>query len=261
MATRIVDIHPHIISPDTRRYPIAPLGGEQSGWSATRPATFEQYIAAMDEAGIDKAAIVHSSTTYGFDNSYVADCVATQPKKVDGVFSVDILAADAPQKIRHWVERGLGGLRIFTTGSTMPGQAPWLEDPRLLPGWETAGDLGLSISVQMTAAAIPQLEKLLARYPKTPVIVDHMLKPNISEGPPYAAAKHLFDLARFDNVGGWRLPELALMTSSPTSAARWAGSGPTSSHRRTKRLPSNTPGVSRIGYRGRPPSRPTRART
>ena len=200
MATRLIDIHPHIISPDTVRYPIAPLGGEQSGWSSKRPATFEQYLAAMDEAGVDKAAIVHSSTTYGFDNAYVADAVATNPKRVDGVFSVDILAADAPQKIRHWVDRGLGGLRIFTTGSTMPGQAPWLEDPRLLPGWQMAGDLGLSVCVQMTPAAIPQLEKLLVKFPKTPVIIDHMLKPNIADGAPYAGAQFLFDLARYENV-------------------------------------------------------------
>ena len=117
MATRLIDIHPHIISPDTTRYPVAPLGGEQSGWSAKRPATFEQYDAAMTAAGIDKAAIVHSSTTYGFDNSYVADAVATQPKRFDGVFSVDILAPDAPQKIRHWVDRkhvSLGEVRSST---------------------------------------------------------------------------------------------------------------------------------------------------
>jgi L-fuconolactonase len=200
MATRLIDIHPHIISPDTKRYPVAPLGGHQSGWSSSRPATFEQYLAAMDATGIDKAAIVHSSTTYGSDNSYVADAVASQPKRIDGVFSIDILGEDAAQKVKYWHDRGLGGLRIFTTGSTMPGQAPWLEDPRLLPGWDAASDLGLSICVQMTAAAIPQLEKLLKRTPKTPVIVDHMLKPPIQDGPPYAGAQHLFDLARFPNV-------------------------------------------------------------
>jgi L-fuconolactonase len=200
MATRLIDIHPHIISPDTAKYPVAPLGGEQSGWSQKRPATFEQYVAAMDAAGVDKAAIVHSSTTYGFDNSYLADCVATQPKRVDGVFSVDILAPDAAQKIKYWVGRGLGGLRIFTTGSTMPGQAPWLEDPRLLPGWDMAGELGLSICVQLTAAGLPQLEKLIQRSPKTKVVIDHMLKPPISDGPPYAGAQHLFDMAKYENV-------------------------------------------------------------
>ncbi len=199
MATRLIDIHPHIISPDTKRYPVAPLGGEQSGWSQKRPATYEQYLAAMDASGVDKAAIVHSSTTYGFDNSYLADCVETHPKRIDGVFSVDMMAADAPQKIRYWAERGLGGLRIFTTGSTM-GQQPWLEDPRILPGWDAATELGLSICVQMTPAAVPQLEKLLKRSPKTKVVIDHMMKPPIADGAPYRGAQFLFDLARYENV-------------------------------------------------------------
>lgn len=72
MPASIIDIHPHIISSDTRRYPLAPLGGKQSGWSRDRPVTFEQFVAAMDEAGVAKAAIVHASTSYGYDNSYVA---------------------------------------------------------------------------------------------------------------------------------------------------------------------------------------------
>ena len=79
MMPEIIDIHPHIVSADTARYPIAPHKGHRSNWSATRAITFEQLIAEMDEAGVAKAAIVHSSTTYGHDNSYVADSVATQP--------------------------------------------------------------------------------------------------------------------------------------------------------------------------------------
>jgi len=213
MVTRLIDIHPHIISPDTQRYPLAPLGGERSGWSATRPVTFEQYIAAMDEVGIDKAAIVHSSTTYGFDNSYVADCIASQPKRFAGVYSVDMLAPDAADQIRYWVERGMAGLRIFTTGSTMPGQAPWLEDPRLLAAWGLAGDLHLPVCVQMTKAAVPALEKLLTAFPKTVAIIDHLMKPDISSGPPYPDAQFLFDLARYDNV-------YLKLTSRNTESAR-----------------------------------------
>jgi L-fuconolactonase len=200
MTSRLIDIHPHIISPDTQRYPLAPLGGKRSTWSEEQPATFEQLAAAMDEAGVDKAAIVHSSTTYGFDNSYVADAVAADPRRFDGVFSVDILAEDAPQKIRHWVGRGLGGLRIFTTGSTMKGQAPILNDPRIFAGWEAAGEAGLSICLQITAAALPDVEKLLQRYPDIRVVIDHMLKPDLSAGPPYTQAQHVFDLARYPNL-------------------------------------------------------------
>ena len=53
-----IDIHPHIISGDATRYPLAPLGGHQSDWSRTRPVSVEQLVAAMDETGVQKAAIL-----------------------------------------------------------------------------------------------------------------------------------------------------------------------------------------------------------
>src|SRR5215472_11072703 len=100
-----IDIHPHIISTDRTRYPRAPLGGRQSDWSETRPVSVEQLIAAMDQAGVQKAAIVQASTCYGHDNSYVADAVAAHPGRFTGVFSADVLAPDAPEKMRHWRSR------------------------------------------------------------------------------------------------------------------------------------------------------------
>ena len=62
----------------------------------------------------------------------------------------------------HWMARGLTGLRLFTTGSTMPGQAGWLDDPRTFPAWRKAEETGLPVCLQMTAEGIPQLENVLA---------------------------------------------------------------------------------------------------
>ena len=84
MPSRIVDIHPHIVSPDTLRYPVTPIGGTRSEWSKERSVTIDELIAAMDEAGVDKAAIVHSSTTYAFNNAYVVDAVAAHPRRFTG---------------------------------------------------------------------------------------------------------------------------------------------------------------------------------
>ena len=199
MAT-IIDIHPHIIASDTKRYPLAPLGGHQSDWSRTRPVSTEQMIAAMDKAGVDKSAIVQASTCYGHDNSYVADAVAAHPDRFTGVFSVDVLAPDAPEHMRHWVGRGLTGMRLFTIGSTMPDQASWLDDPKTYPAWEAAGELGLSICLQMSAKAFPQMIKMTERFPKVRIILDHMARPVLEDGPPYAAAASLFALARYPSV-------------------------------------------------------------
>src|ERR1700676_3113826 len=118
-----IDIHPHVISTDTQRYPIAPLGGHKSDWSEERPVSVEQMIVAMDQAGIAKSALVQASTCYGHDNSYIADAVAAAPHRFTGVFSADLREPDAPQKLTYWITRHLTGLRLFTTGSTMPGQA------------------------------------------------------------------------------------------------------------------------------------------
>ena len=163
----VIDIHPHIISTDTVRYPNAPLGGNKSNWSNEHPISVDEMIAAMDAAGIAKSALVQASTCYGHDNSYVADAVAAHPDRFTGVFSVDVLAPDAPEKIRYWVNRKLTGMRLFTAGSTMS-QTNWVDDPRSFPAWETAGELGISVCMQMTVAAIPQLIHILERFPKVP---------------------------------------------------------------------------------------------
>ena len=200
MPTKILDIHPHIITTDTQRYPHDPLGGTQSGWSRERPATYEQLIAAMDEAGIAKAAIVQASTCYGFDNSYVADAVAAHSERFTGVFSVDVLAPDAPDKIRYWVDKKLTGLRLFTTGSTLPNQATWLGDPKSFPAWTCAAELGIPVCVQMKQSGIPQLNVLIKRFPNVPMIIDHLMRPPLEDGPPYDTAAGLFGLARHPNI-------------------------------------------------------------
>jgi len=175
MPTKIIDIHPHIISADTKRYPINPLGGKQSVWSRERPVTFEQMIRAWTTQGSTNRPLFTPPLPIGYDNSYLADCVALQPKRFTGVFSVDMLAADAPEKIRYWVGRRLSGLRLFTAGSTMEKQSTLLDDPRSFPGWECAGDLGIPVCVQLLPDGLPQLMVLIKRFSKIRIIIDHLL--------------------------------------------------------------------------------------
>ncbi len=193
MAGPIVDIHPHIISTDTKRYPPSPLFGVQSDWSKERPASDEQLIEAMDEAGVAKTAIVHASTCYGFDNSYVADAVARFPQRCTAVGSIDMLAPDAVAVAKSWLARGITGLRIFTGGSTKKVDASTLDDPRSYPVWELMSECGLSMCVQTNATGIPATIALANRFPKVPIILDHF-------GRPDAAAAPLMSLAAVSNL-------------------------------------------------------------
>ncbi len=201
MPSKIVDIHPHIVSRDTVRYPVTPIGGTRSEWSKERSVTLEELLAAMDEAGVDKAAIVHSSTTYGFNNDYVVDALAAHPKRFTGVFSVNITQPDAPDRMRYWYGKGMTGMRIYARGSTIKEAWLALDDPTTLPAWECASELGISVATNMhgTGAGLEQIKSTLKRFPRTRLIIDHLGRPPVDDGPPYNAARDYFALADFPN--------------------------------------------------------------
>jgi predicted TIM-barrel fold metal-dependent hydrolase len=200
MPIRIIDTHPHIISPDTVRYPITPLGGKRSEWSSLRPVDFDALVANMDAAGVDKAAIVHSSTTYGYNNAYLADAIAGHHHRFAGVFSVDVRNADAPAQIRYWVERGLSGLRLFAAGSTVEANQGWIAAPETYPAWECCAQLRLPVAISMRLEGVPYLIDIVTRFPAVRVLLDHLMLTPIADGPPYQASEGLFALAHYPNV-------------------------------------------------------------
>jgi predicted TIM-barrel fold metal-dependent hydrolase len=200
MTNRMIDIHPHIISRDIARYPIAPLGGKRSEWSAHRSIDFAELVAGMDAAGIDKAAIVHSSTTYGYDNSYVADAIAEHRDRFTGVFSIDVRDTQAPERIRHWVGRGLSGLRLFAVGSTVKTDQSWIADPAVFPAWQCCDETGIPVAISMRQDGLPHLVRVIERFPRVRIVLDHLLHAPMADGPPYREAAGLFGMARYPSV-------------------------------------------------------------
>ena len=200
MSFKAIDIHPHVISTDEVKYPRDPLGGHQSVWSKERPVSAEQMVKAMDEAGIDKSAVVHASTCYGYDASFLVDSVAAYPTRFTGVCSVDVLAPTGPERIRYWYGKGMRGLRLFTVGSTMTTQSNWLDDPRTNPSWETVEELRIPMCLQVRVPGLPMVKTMVERFPNVKVIIDHLAGAEVDDGPPYAKAAPLFELVKYPNV-------------------------------------------------------------
>lgn len=196
----IIDIHPHIISDDEMRYPPAPLFGKRSDWSQERPCTVDTLVAAMDAAGVAKAAVVHSSTTYGFDNSYVVDGCNQHTGRLAAVGSVDMIADDVPAVIERWADKGLAGLRIFTGGSTKDFDPSELDNPKSFLAWEKLAELGLPMCIQTGPIGLPQVALLARKFPKVNIILDHLGRPDVLDGAPYANASSLFALADIPNI-------------------------------------------------------------
>ena len=196
----MIDIHPHIISKDTVRYPVTPLGGKRSEWSEHQAIDFDELVTGMNGAGIDKAAIVHSSTTYGYNNAYLADAIAEHLDRFTGVFSVDVRDPNAPERIRYWVSRGLSGLRLFAVGSTVKTDQSWIADPATFPAWKCCTELALPVAISMRQDGLPHLTEVISRFPEVNVILDHLLHAPMTDGPPYNAAAGLFGMAKYPNV-------------------------------------------------------------
>src|SRR5580692_9310726 len=136
-----------------------------SSWAAERPLDGDELAALMTGAGIRRAVIVHASTAYGYDNSYVADVIDAHKDRFLYVGAIDVMAADAAAKCEYWVkERGMSGFRIFASGSTMDeNSGAWLADPKTFPAWEKADELKIPVCVQSRHAAQAMLTKLLAQ--------------------------------------------------------------------------------------------------
>ncbi|MFC9764338.1 amidohydrolase family protein [Rhodococcus jostii] len=181
----IVDTHCHIITDDVTRYPRAPIGGKQSSWATTRPVTANDMIERMDEAGVGQAVLVQATTAYGYDNSYVLDSRAQRPDRFIAVGTVDPLRPDAADNLAAVAgDGGLAGVRLFTSGSTVPTQGEWFAAPETYPFWDRATDLGVTVCLQMRLGpATEQLHLLLRRFPSVHVLLDHMGYPDIAASP------------------------------------------------------------------------------
>ena len=199
----IIDTHPHVISDDTEKYPISPLGGKRSKWSEKRGSnTVEKFIDSMKASGVDKAVLVHSSTTYGYDCSYVADCVARYPGILWGVGSIDFLADDAVEKLNYWAfERKLSAIRLFTHGSTQDKPVEF-DDPKSFPAWEWCQKNRFPVVMQCRSDGFGMLHNVLNRFPNLLMALDHAGLPfgNLGDGAPYKELGPVLEFAKYPGV-------------------------------------------------------------
>jgi L-fuconolactonase len=208
----VVETHVHVVSPDQRQYPRRIAKGALGGWVRDLPA--EQLLAQMKDAGIDRAVLVQGYGAYAGDNNYLADSVARYPEPFAGVFAIDALRSDGPDQVTYWTrQRGLHGARLVTL--TRPELA--LDDPRVEPILEQVAALQIPLCLLTQFHQLHLLPALLERLPSLNVALEHLGGPDLSDGPPYAESRPLFDLVRF--------PNLYLKFSSVNIYAAMAGRG------------------------------------
>lgn len=168
----IVDTHAHIYSPDEKRYPtiekpLRPPGGKGS---------LEDLRKESKAAGVAAACLIQVSTFYRFDNRYIADSAAANKDWTAGVVTLSPDNPESPLMLARLAkDYGIKGMR------SIPAEGGRLDHPGVRALWRTALDLGVVINVLTNRDKADQVDRLLADFPKLPVVLDHCL--NLKVGP------------------------------------------------------------------------------
>jgi predicted TIM-barrel fold metal-dependent hydrolase len=165
-----IDAHVHVWTPDTVKYPLAD-GMTKAG--CVDSFTPEQLFAHCRPQGVSRIVLIQMSF-YRFDNSYMLDSIGAHPGVFSGVAIVDENQAGVSAKMRDLAKRGVRGFRIYAgKGQSLEN---WLGSPGMAEMWRTAADEGLNICLLINPEALPLVDKMCVKYPKTPVVVDHFAR-------------------------------------------------------------------------------------
>lgn len=163
-----VDAHCHVFGPLAR----FPFGAKAKYLPAD--ATSEMLFALRDRLGFSRNVIVQASC-HGTDNTATLDAIARSEGRARGVAVVDPAISEGELAALHG-----GGIRAvrFNFLKRLVDDAPrdaFLELARRLPkGWHVA--------IYFEADILDELRSFIAAIP-APVVVDHMGRPDVTQGP------------------------------------------------------------------------------
>lgn len=193
MTHPIIDAHVHVWQVDGVLYPTKRIVGSDA---VDVDAPVGLLMREMETAGVDKAVLVQPSN-YGFDNRYLADCLARYPGRFAGVMRIDPVDAAAPARLSMWVEEyGIRGLRIAPF-RILDGE--WVHDQRIAPLWRRAERLQIPVCFQGVRGRLGQLVQMVRRlcetYPGLAIALDHMGHPTVADGAGSSESLALLSLA------------------------------------------------------------------
>jgi predicted TIM-barrel fold metal-dependent hydrolase len=178
----LIESHIHLFADDPARFPY-----NSASYKPQREPV-EDYVRFVREARIDHAVIVHPEP-YQDDHRYLEYCLAHEPSA--GFFKAtclfDPIDPETPKRMGALIERNPGRIVALRIHETHPAGTPSttnglirdrnLRDPQMAVTWRAAHDLGLGIQIHCIPHYAVEIGELAAKFPETPVILDHLARP------------------------------------------------------------------------------------
>ncbi len=162
---QIMDPHVHVWKHD----PAFPFAA-----SAKVPdfdATPEALLELMRTNGVAKTVIIQV-IHYRYDNSYLAAVLKQYPQYFRGVCRVNPLDPAAPDHLASLMgQPGFHGVRISPAADAT---GDWISGPLMPPLWKRCEELRVPMTLLAPISRIPEIGKLIDRFPNVTVVIDHM---------------------------------------------------------------------------------------
>jgi predicted TIM-barrel fold metal-dependent hydrolase len=189
-----IDAHVHVWSDELDRYPIsAPFQPADMNPVAARP---EALIEQAQRSAVHRIVAVQMSY-YGCDNTYLIDVMNRFPGRFAGIGIVDWSGSDPDGDMCALAKEGVKGFRVDAEGER---GADCLRSEGLRKMFRCGQREGLAICFLMLPDALAAIAGLCARFPETPVVIDHLAQVGANGRILDPQISHLCALARFPQV-------------------------------------------------------------
>jgi predicted TIM-barrel fold metal-dependent hydrolase len=188
----IIDTHVHVWPLDDAPGHRPAPGAKVRAPAAAAPV--EWLLEDMAEADIAHCVLVQSSA-FGWDNTYMVECLAQYPGRFRAIGLVDPLGAANARDLEHWMAQGLSGFRLHPL--YYPLEPSWLDSRQNDALWDAAAATGAILQVHLRPEHAIPLARMIERHPQVRVIVDHLGKPDVAEAPPYPGFDPVLRLADY----------------------------------------------------------------
>ena len=165
-----IDAHSHVWTPDVKKYPLAP--GYKVADMQPPSFTAEELQAEMMPVGVNRVVLIQMSF-YGFDNSYMLDCMAKYPGMFSGVAVIDQKGDNPTPKMLDLKKKGVRGFRIAPKTKKVD---EWLDGDCMEEMWTTGAKEGMAMCCLMNPNGLPALDKMCQKHRDTTVVIDHLAR-------------------------------------------------------------------------------------
>jgi len=192
----VIDTQIHMYLPDSPERPWPRYGDPAPDGS--HGSTPSEILPAMDEVGVDAAAIVPAIWA-GDDNGPALKWAQEHPERFSVMGRFDLWDPDR-ERIREWLDQpGMRGIRM--SYPSFRGR-DWLDVDRFPWFWAEAERIGIPLMLLIFGPEVKKVAAIAERHPGLPLIIDHMglIIGQRSGLDAWAFVDDLFPLTRHRNV-------------------------------------------------------------